>query len=98
MQVGLRWNSWTVTLLACACVTVAILIGSAATANISFDNTIDIIGHRGAGGVAPENTRAAIEQAIGAGAQWVEIDVQETIDGEVVVIHDSDLMKMLEWT
>ena len=66
VQVGLRWNSWTVTLLACACVTVAILIGSAATANISFDNTIDIIGHRGAGGVAPENTRAAIEQAISA--------------------------------
>ena len=94
VQVGLRWNSWTVTLLACACVTVAILIGSQATANISFDNTIDIIGHRGAGGVAPENTRAAIEQAISAGAQWVEIDVQETIDGEVVVIHDSDLMKI----
>ena len=48
----------------------------------------------GAGGIAPENTLAAIEKAIRAGAQWVEIDVQETIDGEVVVIHDSDLMKV----
>ena len=90
---GFRWNMWTFLLMAVACVIVAFLIGSAATANIPFDNTIDIIGHRGAGGVAPENTRAAIEQAISAGAQWVEIDVQETIDGEVVVMHDSDLMK-----
>ena len=88
-----RWNTWTFLLMAGVCVIVAVLIGSAATANIPFDNTIDIIGHRGAGGVAPENTRAAIEQAISAGARWVEIDVQETIDGEVVVMHDSDLMK-----
>ncbi len=93
-RLGFQWTAWTITLMACACVMVAVLIGSVATANIPFDNTIDIIGHRGAGGVAPENTRAAIERAISAGAQWVEIDVQETADGEVVVIHDSDLMKI----
>ena len=28
------------------------------------------------------------------GADWVEIDVQETADGEVIVIHDSDFMKL----
>ncbi len=89
-----QWTAWTITLIGSVCVMVAVLIGSVATANIPFDNTIDIIGHRGAGGVAPENTRAAIERAISAGAQWVEIDVQETADGEVVVIHDSDLMKI----
>jgi len=43
---------------------------------------------------APENTLAAMELAISNGADWVEIDVQETLDGEVVVIHDSDLMKI----
>lgn len=91
---GFQWTAWTIMLMSCACATVAVLIGSVATMNIPFDNTIDIIGHRGAGGVAPENTRAAIERAISAGAQWVEIDVQETADGEVVVIHDSDLMKL----
>ena len=32
--------------------------------------------------------------AIEDGADWVEIDVQETLDGEVVVIHDSDFMKL----
>ena len=92
-RLGIRWNARTLTLVTCACVVVAVLIGSVATARIPFDNSIDVIGHRGAGGVAPENTRAAIERAISAGAQWVEIDVQETADGEVVVIHDSDLMK-----
>lgn len=93
-RLGFRWNARTLTLVTCVCVVAAVLIGSVATARIPFDNTIDLIGHRGAGGIAPENTRAAIEQAISAGAQWVEIDVQETVDGEVVVIHDSDLMKM----
>ena len=33
----------------------------------------------------------ALEKVIQAGADWVEIDVQETGDGEVVVIHDQDL-------
>ena len=93
-RLGIRWNARTLTLVTCVCVVVAVLIGSVATARIPFDNSIDVIGHRGAGGVAPENTRAAIERAISAGAQWVEIDVQETADGEVIVIHDSDLMKI----
>ena len=35
-----------------------------------------------------------MELAIEQGADWVEIDVQETRDGEVVVIHDSDLKKI----
>ena len=57
------------------------------------DNTL-IIAHRGASADAPENTLAAMELAIKDGADWVEIDVQETRDGEVVVIHDSDLKKI----
>ena len=93
-QYQFQRNAWGILFVICICVVAAILIGSAAATNISFDNSIDIIGHRGAGGIAPENTLAAIEKAIRAGAQWVEIDVQETIDGEVVVIHDSDLMKV----
>lgn len=53
-----------------------------------------VIAHRGASGEAPENTLAAIRRAIDDGTDWVEIDVQETADGEVVVIHDSDFMKL----
>jgi glycerophosphoryl diester phosphodiesterase len=54
----------------------------------------EIIAHRGASAAAPENTLAAIQLAIDSGADWVEIDVQETRDGEIVVIHDSDLKKV----
>lgn len=48
-----------------------------------------IIGHRGAKGLAPENTLASIKAGIKAGAKWIEIDVRTTSDGHVVVIHDA---------
>ncbi len=54
----------------------------------------EIIAHRGASMAAPENTLAAVSAAIEQGAEWVEIDVQETSDGHLAVIHDRDLMKI----
>lgn len=61
---------------------------------VRFEDDVDVMGHRGAGGLAPENTLAAIQKAIDAGAEWVEVDVQETADGSVMVVHDSDFMKL----
>jgi glycerophosphoryl diester phosphodiesterase len=55
---------------------------------------VAVIGHRGAAAFAPENTLSSVERAIEDGADWVEIDVQETADGEVVLLHDSDFMKL----
>lgn len=46
------------------------------------------IGHRGAAGHAPENTLASVEKAISLGADLVEVDVQRTSDGHLVIIHD----------
>jgi glycerophosphoryl diester phosphodiesterase len=60
----------------------------------SGDQEVMVVAHRGAAGAAPENTLAAVRRAIEAGTDWVEIDVQETLDGAVVVIHDSDFMKL----
>lgn len=57
-------------------------------------NEIVVIAHRGAAADAPENTLAAVEAAIAQKADFVEIDVQESADGEVVVTHDSDFMKV----
>ena len=45
-------------------------------------------GHRGARGLAPENTLVGFERAIAEGVDVLEFDVQMTADGEVVVIHD----------
>jgi glycerophosphoryl diester phosphodiesterase len=46
------------------------------------------IAHRGASSRFPENTRAAFEGAIDAGADMCELDVQLSRDGALVVIHD----------
>jgi glycerophosphoryl diester phosphodiesterase len=62
--------------------------------NFVLEDHSNIIAHRGASADAPENTLAAMELAIQQGADWVEIDVQETRDGEVIVLHDSDLKKL----
>ncbi|HET7745920.1 MAG TPA: glycerophosphodiester phosphodiesterase family protein [Vicinamibacteria bacterium] len=50
-----------------------------------------VIAHRGDSDAHPENTLAAFQAALDAGAQYVELDVQITRDGEVVVIHDPTL-------
>ncbi|QZA33482.1 glycerophosphodiester phosphodiesterase family protein [Hydrogenibacillus sp. N12] len=52
---------------------------------------MEIWAHRGASAVAPENTLAAFQAALLAGADGIELDVQLTRDGVVVVIHDETL-------
>jgi glycerophosphoryl diester phosphodiesterase len=47
-----------------------------------------IIGHRGAMGYRPENTRVSFEHALELGADWIELDVHLTRDGAVAVMHD----------
>lgn len=76
------------------CVGVAGLTGVWLLNGIQINDNIAVIAHRGAAGSAPENTLASVRQAIEDGADWIEIDVQETADGEVIVIHDSDFMKL----
>ncbi|HEX6043373.1 MAG TPA: glycerophosphodiester phosphodiesterase family protein [Pyrinomonadaceae bacterium] len=52
-----------------------------------------IIAHRGASAVAPENTIAAFQAAIDAGADGIEFDVRLTREGVPVVIHDETLYR-----
>jgi len=73
---------------------VAIFIGFTLLDEIRITDDAQVIAHRGAAGAAPENTMASVRRAIADGADWIEIDVQESADGEVVVVHDSDLMKL----
>lgn len=49
------------------------------------------IAHRGASARAPENTLAAIREAAAMGADAVEVDVQRTRDGALVLLHDATL-------
>ncbi len=75
-------------------VVVAISVGIGALNTIQLEDQTQITAHRGASGRAPENTLAAVKAAIQQGADWVEIDVQETADGHVVVFHDSDFKRV----
>jgi glycerophosphoryl diester phosphodiesterase len=54
--------------------------------------------HRGASRDAPENTLAAFELAIEQGADGVELDVQLSADGALVVIHDETLDRTTDAT
>ena len=53
-----------------------------------WDRLPFLIAHRGYSSIAPENTLAAFEAAIEAGAEVLECDVQLSADGVVVVMHD----------
>ena len=51
------------------------------------------VAHRGASASAPENTLAAVRKAIGRGSDLVELDVQRTRDGALVLMHDTTLAR-----
>ena len=53
-----------------------------------------IIAHRGYSSVFPENTMAAFEGAMDIGVDYIELDVQLTKDGEVVIFHDDELKRI----
>lgn len=53
-----------------------------------------IYGHRGASEYAPENTMEAFKLAYEMGADGIELDVQLTLDGQLVVIHDETVNRV----
>jgi glycerophosphoryl diester phosphodiesterase len=72
----------------------AILSSLAAINRMRVEHDVLVTAHRGSSLSAPENTLSAIERAIEDGADYAEIDVQETADGFVVLLHDTDLMRV----
>lgn len=57
-----------------------------------------ITAHRGFSYAAPENTSYAFEAAIDADADYIELDVQQSADGQLVVFHDSLLDRTTDGT
>lgn len=57
------------------------------------EGPVVIVAHRAGAGSAPENTLAALEQAIRDGAVMAEIDVQQLQDGTLIVMHDSNFLR-----
>ncbi len=52
-----------------------------------------VVAHRGSSARAPENTLAALACAVADGADLVEVDVQRTRDGHLVLLHDPGLAR-----
>lgn len=80
--------------LVVAMIIVGLVLGNNLLTSLGADRNPEIIAHRGASAAKPENTMSAVRQALEDRADWVEIDVQETADGQVVIAHDSDFMKV----
>ncbi|WP_313799308.1 glycerophosphodiester phosphodiesterase family protein [Cytobacillus sp.] len=59
---------------------------------------VDNVAHRGATGYAPENTIAGFDLAVEMKADYIEIDVQRSKDGETVVIHDTTVDRTTDGT
>jgi len=59
--------------------------------NTPDNNTVIVVAHRGDWRNAPENSIQAIENCIKMGVDMVELDVRETKDGELILMHDSKL-------
>jgi len=75
---------------------VVLAIGQITYVAQTFDaqEQVKISAHRGSSMRAPENSLAAIEKAIGDGADYIELDVRETSDGVLVLLHDRDLRRL----
>lgn len=58
------------------------------------DTDVMIVAHRGCWAAAPENSVASIEACIRLGVEAVEIDVQMSLDRELIVFHDQTLNRM----
>jgi glycerophosphoryl diester phosphodiesterase len=69
---------------------IALLALSAALA-VSSAHAFDLQGHRGARGLAPENTLPAFQKALDLGVDTIECDMAITKDDVVVIHHDLDL-------
>lgn len=61
--------------------------------SIPEDTSIMVIAHRAGAYWAPENTLTALNTAIADGADMAEIDVQQTRDRELIVMHDSNFKR-----
>lgn len=69
------------------------VLGLPAPAAAATEPTVDVVAHRGSSGAAPENTLAAVRLAIAQKSDVVENDIQRTLDGELVIMHDTTLAR-----
>lgn len=61
--------------------------------SLPLNTSAQIVAHRAGAALAPENTAAALKECINDGADWAEIDVQQTKDGTLILLHDDNFKR-----
>ncbi|WP_462328676.1 glycerophosphodiester phosphodiesterase family protein [Thiohalocapsa halophila] len=98
-----RWNNaarttrtsrWAIAAVLVALVLAAGGLAAHTLSDLRLGRETLVTAHRGSSATAPENTLAALYQAISDGADFAEVDVQQTADGGLVLLHDQDLMRV----
>jgi glycerophosphoryl diester phosphodiesterase len=84
-------NVW---LMEAVVIVLVVFQGIQVVASLDQQDDVTITAHRGSPFKAPENTLAAINQAIEDGADYIEVDVQLTADGVPVLWHDNDMSRI----
>jgi glycerophosphoryl diester phosphodiesterase len=87
-------SGWMLALLPVVTLVMAVMNTFLAMGELYSEHSIAVTAHRGATSHSIENTVGAIEEAIGVGTQFAEIDVQMTKDDILVVTHDSDFSRL----
>ncbi|KXS48151.1 glycerophosphoryl diester phosphodiesterase [Halanaerobium congolense] len=59
----------------------------------NFDYPV-LVAHRGSSYSAPESTLPAVKKAVESGVDYIELDVQRTKDGKLVIFHDTNLLRL----
>ncbi len=58
----------------------------------------ELVSHRGAAGLAPENTMVSVQTAVDLGARLIEVDVQRSADGVLLLMHDTTVDRTTDGT
>ena len=91
---------WRAVRIAVSCLIIAVslfwgylLAAGKINPQIEYLRTMEVTAHRGASAFYPENTMAAFRGAKELGADWIELDVQQSKDGQIFVLHDTNLKR-----
>lgn len=79
-------------LISCTLMTYLVLKGEFKV-NVDYERVLEVTAHRGASIMYPENTMSAFVGAKEMGADWIELDVQQTKDRKIIVLHDTNLKR-----
>ncbi len=69
------------------------IINQRVSFHFEYDRIMEVTAHRGASAFYPENTMSAFVGAKELGADWIELDVQQTKDQKLIILHDTNLKR-----